>query len=330
MPKLSQKAVLVLALLLSSSWNLQASISKIERSGNRSDAIMIPSPVINYARPSLRFGGGVLDDFHDSDYLAGPAEIWNPYKGFLVQINPMLYSQNFPTTGADGLYFDLLIDGYEGELIWEPVTHEGITATVTSVVADEWWMTTPADKGKVVARVKLTGPMANNSQKQSTDPGKITVPNLPQTFELVGRDSSGSEVVKYGFVLQKWFVSGGPNKLETLPNQVSWCSSLGYRLIKVKDVTNAVCFNFNSGPWCKGAVGATPSSNGNYYQRRIGAGFIAEWGVLSVYGAGFREGFHWTSDESDGHRYQLIVWPRFGDIGGYDYPASLYVICVTP
>ncbi|OCG42093.1 hypothetical protein A9G25_05055 [Gilliamella sp. Bif1-4] len=61
---------------MSFSWNVQANDRKA-RAGNRSDAIMLPqSPVINYARPTLRLSLGMF---------AGPADIWNHDKGFLVQ-----------------------------------------------------------------------------------------------------------------------------------------------------------------------------------------------------------------------------------------------------
>jgi hypothetical protein len=134
--------LLVLALLLlSSSWNVQANGKKY-RAGNRSDAIMLPqSAVVHYVRPVLCRG---------TREYAGPADIWNPDKGFLVQsINPESYNQNFPTTGAHNLYFDLLITGIEPEeLTWEPVTHEGITATVTNVVANDEWIP-DEDKGQV-------------------------------------------------------------------------------------------------------------------------------------------------------------------------------------
>ncbi|WP_141674947.1 hypothetical protein, partial [Gilliamella sp. Bif1-4] len=174
--KLSRKSLLVLGLLLLSSlWNVQANGKKY-RADNRSDAIMLPSAVINYARPNLERGVGIY---------AGPADIWNLKKGFLVQsINPESYNQNFPTTGAHNLYFDLLITGIEPEeLTWEPVTLGGITATVTNVVAKDWWL--PYEDWGVVARVKLTGPEAR-TQRNNPKPSQIAKPQLPQTFELVG------------------------------------------------------------------------------------------------------------------------------------------------
>jgi hypothetical protein len=225
-PKSPKTALLVLALLLlSSSSNLQALNGKKARAGNRSDAIMLPqSAVINYARPNLEQGFGIY---------AGPADIWNHKKGFLVQsINPESYNQNFPTTGAHNLYFDLLITGIEPEeLTWEPVTLGGITATVTNVVAKDWWL--PYEDWGVVARVKLTGPEASN-QRDNPHPNPIAKPQLPQTFELVGRDiNTGDEVVKYGFVLKQWFVNRGM-ELGIYSDHLAWCNSLGYRMPRVR------------------------------------------------------------------------------------------------
>ncbi|MWN06798.1 hypothetical protein [Gilliamella sp. Pas-s95] len=262
-------------------------------------------PGICYARPNLFFGGtgrrvrvddprDTGDIFDDFKY-AGPSNIWSS-KGFLTQSNDSAsYDRNFPTTGADGLYFDLLIDGGDAsQLTWSPVTRGGITATVTSVTANDYWIPS-ADRGKVVARVKLSGPRASSSRLNSNNPSPLDVPNLPQKFELVGRDSSGNEV-RYGFVLKQWFVTR--NRGDMRFNHISWCRSLGYRVPQVSDLTNAKCgvedVNF---PCISGIHGATPSSSGNYYQRHIGAGFFTEWGYMRGYAdAGFVYSSYWTSD----------------------------------
>ncbi|MCO6557832.1 MAG: hypothetical protein J6577_11470, partial [Gilliamella sp.] len=315
--KSPKTALLVLALLLlSSSSNLQALNGKKARAGNRSDAIVIPSPVIRYARPYL------------STRFEGSAGIWNPKKGFLVQsINPESYNLNFPTTGINGLYFDLLISGVDiNELTWEPVTHEGITATVTNVVANDYWIPYK-DKGQVVARVKLTGPEARN-QWDNPNPRRITVPRLPQTFELVGRDRDGVEVVKYGFVLRQWFVNRG-SQWKTYSDQLAWCNGLGYRMPRVRDLTNAVCSGWGSGSMCQGAVGATPSSSGNNYMRHIGAGFFTEWGeMLSYTDAGFVYYGYWTSDATGSN--QFTVYSDDGFVGSLSASNSWYGLCTAP
>ncbi|MCX8596212.1 hypothetical protein, partial [Gilliamella sp. B3493] len=100
--------------------------------------------------------------------------------------------------------------------------------------------------------------------------------------------------VKYGFTLKQWFVNRG-SKRDYYSSTLSWCNSLGYRLVKVKDLTNVYCPNNDSD--CSGSVGATPPSPSNHYQRRIGSGFFTEWGRMYDYsGVGFIEWRYWTSD----------------------------------
>ena len=300
-------------LLLSSSWNVQANGKKV-RAGNRSDAIIIPSPVINYVRPNLNFG--------DDEY-AGQASLWNPDKGFLVQsidfesIHPELYNLNFPTTGMHNLYFDLLITGVNiNKLTWEPVTLGGITATVTNVVANDRWIP-DEDKGQVVARVKLTGPEARN-QWYNPHPNPIAKPRLPQTFELVGRDiSTADEVVKYGFVLKQWFVNRG-DQLKTYSDQLAWCNSLGYRVPRVRDLTNAKCgVDSNNFPCINNIDGATPLSRGNWFMRYIGAGFFTEWGGMEGYADADTDFVHldfWTSEAAGSNQFY---------VGSYGYVDNL-------
>jgi hypothetical protein len=306
--------LLVLALLLlSSSWNVQALNGKIARADNRSDAIILPSSMfVNYVRP-------YLSERYDVGKYAGPVDIWNPSKGFLVQsTNPESYNLNFPTTGADNLYFDLFISGVDiNELTWEPVTLGGITATVTNVVAKDSWLPYE-DWGQVVARVKLTGPEAIN-QRFNPNPSQIAKPQLPQTFELVGRDiNTGDEVVKYGFVLKQWFVNrelqGG-----IYSDQLAWCNSLGYRMPRVRDLTNS---NYNN-------LGATPSSSGDHYKRHIGAGFFTEWGFMNGYSdALFIGAYYWTSDATGSRQFYVTSYG--GVVNNYRPGNTRYGLCTAP
>lgn len=165
-------------------------------SGSRATYYINPKapPKLCFVRPELKFGSDKVISGID---FGGPASMWNPNKGFIVQsMNPSSYGLNFPTTGANNLYFDLDIGGV-GPLRWDPVTHDGITATMT-----------PNSSGTTV-RVILTGPVANEAQWQSDSPGIIYRPSLPQTFELVGRDSLDNAIIKYGFQLKKWFINRG-------------------------------------------------------------------------------------------------------------------------
>ena len=256
---------------------------------------------ICFASPSLSFEGigGVK---------AGPPEIFDPSRGFLPQSTDS-YGKNFPTTAANNMYFDLKIAGNSQALSWGSVSRGGITATMTNSTATS-------------VRVTLTGPVATESQWNSSNPGLIAKPTLPQTFELVGRDSNGKAIVKYGFTLKQWFVNRGKSYY-TYPNMESWCNSIGYRLPRVKDLTNAKRYEI---------TGATPSSSGDYYMRTIGAGFIAEWGNIGKYD---RTNFdavrwYWTSDVIGHNRF--IVHPEDGHIHwAWTDPAITSVgLCTLP
>ncbi|MCO6540580.1 MAG: hypothetical protein J6569_10695, partial [Gilliamella sp.] len=292
--------------------------------------ITLPSPpVICAVRPNLLLGGTTGLGWDDPRF-AGPANIWDPVKGFLVQsTNPSSYGLNFPTTGSDGLYFDLLIAGVDAsQLSWTVTTRGDITATVSwvrprsgsfmdpswgSIVQYDSWI---RDKSKNVTRVTLNGPEAR-SQWSNSNPSQITVPSLPQTFELIGRDRSGNEV-RYGFELRQWFVNRG-GQLKTYSDQLAWCNSLGYRMPRVRDLTNS---NYNN-------LGATPSSSVNYYMRYIGAGFFTEWGLMNYYAdAGFIYYNWWTSDAAGSN--SLLVNSGDGNVAGYSNGEDHPGLCSAP
>ncbi|OTQ71254.1 hypothetical protein [Gilliamella apis] len=248
------------------------------------------APAICLARPYNSYNDG-------HRYSLGlSASIWTDYRGFLPQsFTPSSYDLNFPTTGANKLFFTLEIGGNNQALSWAPVSHGGITATMTYSTSTS-------------VRVTLTGPVVTNSNQQLSDnPGRIGRPSLPQTFELVGRDSRGNAVVKYGFVLKQWFVSRDYHK--TYSSTESWCNKIGgYRLPKVRDLTNASC---KGGPppglpdYCRGyeseinALTATPSSPDHTARRHIGGGLFSEWGYMPYYrdvGVDLGFGTYWTQD----------------------------------
>ena len=277
------------------------------------------TPTVCFARPNLRYGGA--NDVVNGDIVdfRGPEWMWDSNKGFLTQsTTPSSYHLNFPTTGANNLYFDLEIGGYNGALTWAPVTRSGITATMRYTYNN-------------VVRVTLTGPAVSDSQATSNSPGRIAKPSLPQTFELIGRDGSGNEVVKYGFVLQQWFV----NRYFVSSNWKEaklWCNDIGYRLPQVKDLTNASCQGTLSGSHCVGAVGATPPSPNNRYQRIIRAGFFSEWGFMSDYGlTDFKNTFYWTSDllRQGTGLTPYVVFSDDADVSRKIMQRSMSV-CVTP
>ena len=272
-------------------------------------------PSICFAKPIVRHGKGSF---------AGPASIWVPDKGFLPQsFVPSKYGQNFPTTGADGLYFDLVIGGSNQALYWAPVSsHDGsITAIMTSNAS-----------GSIV-RVLLRGPTIKSSQSQpeSSNSDKILVPSLPQIFELVGRDSpnpNSNAVVKYGFELKQWFINRG-NNTGNYSQALQWCKSIGYRMVKVKDLTNASCNKYHIKD-CSLAVDQTPSSPTVNYQRRIGAGLSAEWGRMHHYADADFMPFYWADGITDEYQFAVsLLEGYFGDSTSNE-TGGTGIVCVSP
>ena len=269
------------------------------------------TPVICFAKPSLLFG---------TDNYAGPANIWNPNKGFLTQsVTPSSYGLNFPTTGANNLYFDLIIVGNDQDLFWEEVSHDKITAAMSN-----------STKNSV--RVTLTGPaVTKQTQWDSSNPDNINKPSLPQVFELVGRDSHGNAVVKYGFELKQWFVNRGKKSYKYVDTS-SWCKKIGdYRMPEVKDLTHAVCSGIDSHSKCQGAVGAKPPSSGNNYNRRVGTGFFTEWGEMKSYtSASFNYYYYWTSDVQSTTSNRFVVNSNIGSVYTDAEDVRNYGLCVYP
>ncbi|OTQ55417.1 hypothetical protein [Gilliamella apis] len=281
------------------------------------------APEICFAKPSLQFGG----TGYKPEISAGPADIWHPDRGFLTQsVTPSSYGLNFPTTGANGLYFDLEIGGNNQDLYWEPVKHSGITATMTNST-------------KTSVHVTLTGPAVTDSEQQRSDnPDEIDKPSLPQTFELVGRDSSGNAVVKYGFVLKLWFVNRGKD-MYTYSNVSSWCTKIGYQMPHLGHVTNSNCEGYGTGPHCLNMYSGV-SHNGkswsqnNSYMRDIEVGFFAEWGKMANYtGANFELADYWVKGVigSPPAVAQASVGAYDGFMSRYNFDGSVrYGFCSYP
>jgi hypothetical protein len=267
------------------------------------------SPAACFAKPNLRYGSS-----SDDSKYRGPSNIWNPDKGFLTQSTaPSGYHRNFPTTGAHNLYFDLEIEGVDArQLRWPSVTVSGVTATMTQ-------------SSSTSVRVTLTGPHATSAQIRSSSPGNIPRPSLPATFELVGRDSRGNAVIKYGFRLKQWFVNRG-TYFKDYATQNSWCSRIGYLMPRVRDLTNAACTD--NSIFCQGSVGATPPSSNNHYMRHIDAGFFSEWGNMDDFTHVPFDGHNvWTSNTTS--RDQFAVRPYGGGITWRTPSNNLYGVCAS-
>ena len=291
------------------------------------------SPKVCFAKPNTV-------DVEVGHNFDGPADMWNRQRGYIPQAT---YDSSFPTTGANEMHFFLDLGGVVQQLKWKEVERKGITVKAGYDVDSH---------GEIVnatmVRVTLKGPSATPEQWKADEPGSVDKPDLPQTFELVGRyDENGPVIVKYGFVLQQWLVNRGDMKTKH-GRAAKWCENIGYRQPKVKDLTNAFCRP--DYPGCRGSKGASPESDDNYFVRRIGGGFFSEWGNLSPFGTfydsqkiHFFEYGYWSSELGDDgnpdpniedldKKPWLDVYSRDG-ASGWNYPrenGGAYGLCIWP
>ncbi|MCO6553306.1 MAG: hypothetical protein J6563_10090, partial [Gilliamella sp.] len=110
-------------------------------------------------------------------------------------------------------------------------------------------------------------------------------------------------------------------------DQLAWCNSLGYRLSKVSDLTNAKCGVDSRFPCVNGIDGAAPSSSVNYYMRHIGAGFFTEWGSMVYYAdTGFVISSYWASDATGSNQFHVKSF--YGTVDS-SFSNSLYGLCTA-
>lgn len=246
-------------------------------------------PKVCFAKPDLS------DVTGDS---AGPATIWNPTYGFITQsTSSASYGDNFPTTGANELYFELSIGGAASPLDW---------STVQS--SDGKIIATPSDVTATSVRYTLTGPFATDDEQISHSPGPLGLPILPATFELVGK-TGGTTVVRYGFIIKKWYIVHGKDWVQD--EHVEWCDLVGYTLASVADLTNASGFTMNYNHDL--IPGATPAYPYGHASRNIGAGLLAEWGPaafgLNALDYYWKRNYYWTRNrEESGWMFAVSSW----------------------
>ncbi|OCG40763.1 hypothetical protein [Gilliamella sp. Bif1-4] len=268
----------------------------------------IDKPLVCYAQPNLNYG---------TNEYAGPEEQWDQNHGFKVQ-DLGNASKNFPTTGANNLYFKLILEGMTARQMIaingnkvNPVLGKGITLSLSAE--------NNALEGNIV-RITLKGPTQNSVNKTFR----------PTRFELYS-DTAKKNLI-YQFKIERWFIVKPGDTGQNYNNALSFCKNLSspqtYFVPEVQDYTNANGFGWNFGV----------PGQGNTYQRRISywnssnkwvGGLFNEWGIIYDYrDAGWDFGDYWVINESQGKRYN--VFAQFGDVDfQFNRPSSDRVACFT-
>jgi hypothetical protein len=313
-------------------------------------------PSACYAYPNSRF------DSRFSEVMGGPN--WVELAGFKVN-DADKPSDNFPTTGTNGLHFFLLLSGITPEQIiaanGATVSAESGHGVTLSLSADEvnwneWynekdrerWNTRPIELRRGL-KIKLKGPTIESKDKRF----------LPSAFKLYA-DSSHTHLL-YSFKIERWYINNPLNYGEngevvynsmTHEQAIQFCQGLGshYRLPDVNDYTNG------DQSWL-GWSGGLPDRETSLYQRRLSfklgnrwvGGLFNEWGdmatsepldeeaalqnseyaVLWDLRSGGSLGY-WTATKSNRNRY-FVVDARMGEIYDYNEPwRSVQTACVSP
>lgn len=231
------------------------------------------APYACYAQPNLTSSGGSYD---------GPSEQWDATKGFKLQ-DITNSSSNFPTIGAKGFYFTLLL---------ESAISNTVTYSKTPSTSPLGLSLTQSDNG---VKVELTGPGDGSTKAQA-------MAFTPTEFTL-----KAGNTVLYTFKIQTWFIAKRTDPISYSTAQ-TYCTDLGYSLPTIANYTNA-----NGDGWTGGLSGQD-----NRYQRRIAGGLFAEWGSASFTyytNIDFESTLYfWSSQSKNNTNNQYIVFSNDGRI----------------
>ncbi|MDF7667089.1 hypothetical protein PT273_04415 [Orbaceae bacterium ESL0727] len=270
-----------------------------------------------WAQPNLAY--------NDVNYDGSGSNSWesaqfDSSKGFRIQstTNPAV---NFPTTAANGLFFNLPLEGHgvawcdsSLKVIKEPA-NSGLNIEISN-----------GGTGKImnVAKVTIKGPKDGASQAEAETA-------VPTTFKIM----SNNQVV-YSFKIAQWFIAKRGADVPFYGGAFNYCRNTygnKYSLPTVGNLTNA-----NGIYWTSGLAGQP-----NHYKRQIGGGIFAEWGYTvgnaqprngspaapNYYlGSDFDHHFHWTVNSYDDKRQRTV--DSFNGFVGFQYNNTAVgrIICV--
>ncbi|MDF7671548.1 hypothetical protein PT276_10150 [Orbaceae bacterium ESL0721] len=276
-----------------------------------------PKPQVCFAQPFMEWSDRYYWEHYHFD---GPISQWDNSRGFIPQ-NINVPSSNFPTIGSHRLHFNLaLSDGVR----WQDLSYDkspavtGIDIVIRAV--EEYRNGRIPDNG---ANIILSGPNTfDPKDKRYFQTFNVNAPGtaIPTTFTIYSDKSKKNKI--YSFTISKWIMS---DELLSEPYKPDYCTNRfgsSYRLVKVNELTNA-----NGNGWSGGLAGQS-----NNYQRRIGGGLYAEWGVMNRESySGITLGYgSWTVNKNGSKHFR--VNESYGDILYDEDIDSAYsgFFCITP
>ncbi|WP_141673134.1 hypothetical protein [Gilliamella sp. App6-5] len=277
----------------------------------------IDNPIVCFAQPNLYKQAG--------DELATH---WVRNKGFTVQpfTRP---TNNFPTTGANKLFFYLLLGGITPERVIA-VNGKTVRGTGTGIILKLSEVTTQNWDGRYpdidkALKIELIGPNQLSLNTNFT----------PSEFKLYS-DRIGGHLL-YNFKIERWYIArpGGVN----YTNAQKFCRDLGngYRVPDINDYTNAIRSDTDFS-W----TGGIPGRDINHYQRRLSyrdgnrwiGGIFNEWGftfsgINNYPGTDWDNYNYWAFQSRGNHQYNV---DSYNGLINYNYPSNANgrAACVKP
>lgn len=266
-----------------------------------------PKPYACWVTPNLSANGG----YQNKSGYNGPNSQWDFNKGFFTQDldHP---EKNFPTTGSKGMFFNLTMAvSLANNISYSKQPSDSIISLNISQVSDN----------KNIAKIELIGPSDGSSAQMS----KL----IPTTFTIYSDNTKTTPI--YTFKINRWFIvrpNSDNTKGTTYAEAEQYCKDLGYRVPNVLELTNA---NNKNSPveWNIGL-----QNQPNNYQRIIGGGLLAEWGMM------LRGSYHndvssmnfWTTNAKKFNNKNLhyVVGTNIGDINLTEDSEKAQGICVSP
>lgn len=251
----------------------------------------ITTPYVCYARPGDTPNNyAPLQDVNGARWVAG--------QGFTVDLSDQWGRSNFPRTGSNNLFFDLVLAGVTAQEVFE-----GYGSNLINGHKPPKAVGTIAGPYKVVQRPKLQLSIAPNQDVNTGNRLRVTLkgpaynrndnPKVStygtQFFDIY---HMASGTLLYKFTLLQWHVVVPDDVVKASKKPEYICTTLDgasvgkegeyfsvrYQYPRIHDLTNANAYTWSGG---------IPGRNINNYRREIGrayaknTGFFNEWGIVN-------------------------------------------------
>jgi hypothetical protein len=267
-----------------------------------------------YAQPNIWIDSTTSNHFADLD---GPD--WRAGEGFIPQDinNPV---KNFPSTGANGLFFKIKVEGITAQQI---IQFNGQTVQPESGQGVILKLSAEGNKNNVV-KIMLEGPDQFSRDRTF----------IPSVFKLYA--DNDKKRLLYSFKLARWYINTTKDRGKfTRQEAINFCGDLryNYRLAGVSDLTNANSTR-DLGGWTRGLPDRDHTFD--HYRRQLSyhngrmwiGGLFNEWGYVSAWG-----GRYWTINSNRMSRWGDEKYYHVINYSGrieFDTGNDSKVACVTP